>query len=301
MPKSSYNRRGSSAKGRALFRCSFRVVNMKKETILELVFWSLVGSVVVIESPIAGGGDVDQYLTMAQGGVALDPWNKRPLVPFLASLFGGSALAFHYLNLAAFVIALFLFARTKGQLAAFVFLVSQQHVLTACIGEPLTDAFVLLWISSALFLVNRRRRLPLVPVAVFAALTHPIALLYVGLVVIMGFRLNEALVLLPGLVVQLLLLPETGLVFFPWLNYRDILLSLNLSLLGLGAVRPNREGFLAILAFALGLVLCLFASYTARMLQFAALLLAPGVARLARFSLRQEPTGPPKIRQQRVF
>jgi len=246
------------------------------------------------EPPIS---DFAYYVDMANGLSAPDPFGKRILVPFLAGLLGGSPLAFHYMNIilvagAAVLLYLKSDSREQGLVSSLLFL-GCTRAITIYAGEPSPDGMTYFLIALTLYLLNTDKDWCIIIVACFAAATHPIAIIMVGLI---WFANNtskpvQLLYLVPGVLVFICLFPQSyGMLFIPDIpRALAMVKSVNVLWIGILSVRKDSKGLTLIGAICVCTGFSLVASNVDRVFSSLGLLLAPMLGKLV-LPKKSEPT-----------
>ncbi len=240
------------------------------------------------EPPVS---DFAYYVDMANGLPAPDPFGKRILVPFIASLFGGSPLAFHYMNIIFVALAsLLLYLSNKGGDRGFIvgiLFLTGTRAITIYAGEPSPDGMIYLLIALTIYLVEIQKDWLFVIVAPLAAATHPIAFVITTIVWSMQNykEYRKFLLLVPGVLVFLWLLPQSyGTLYLPDLS-RILWMARSITVLWLGllALRKNKESLLVLFVIIACFGFSLLATNVDRVFAPIGLFLAPMFVRVVFF------------------
>ena len=232
--------------------------------------------------------DYVYYINMANGIPAPDPFGKRILVPFIVGLIGGTPDAFHYFNVVLLTLAVCLLylgndGGRRGFIIGLLFLsCTRAIVLTA--GEPSPDAMTYLLVAMALYLVKIEHKWGIVFLAPIAAATHPIAFVIVTVIWVVNSLpdIVKLILLVPGIIVFVILLPHTyGTLFIP--DFTRILWmvkSLSILWLGILGLRSNREGVQLLLVVGCCFGFSLLATNVDRIFSTLGLFLSPYLVNL---------------------
>jgi len=128
--------------------------------------------------------DYAYYVDMAQGNPVPEPWNKRILVPFLASLFGGTEQAFHYINLALLLVSCLMLAYLYADYLVPLFFVLGTITMPNVVGEAGVDSMIYFLVVLSLLVSFKKLDYTMPLISVLAALTHPIALVLTSIIFI---------------------------------------------------------------------------------------------------------------------
>ncbi|MHA1928258.1 MAG: hypothetical protein ACTSV2_06735 [Candidatus Thorarchaeota archaeon] len=227
--------------------------------------------------------DFEHYVDMANGLEAPDPFGKRILVPFLIGLMGGDPFVFHYVNLvllvfAAAILYLYMDGDVRGLLTGLLFL-GCTRAISMYAGEPSPDAMTYLLIALTLYLTKKDIDWSILVIAPLAAATHPICCVFVSIIWLVQVfpDIKKSLYLIPGIIVFLLLLPESyGTLFLPDLErILWIVKSINILWIGVLALRKNRFSYLVILLILTTAGFSLIATNVDRIFSFLGLAMAP--------------------------
>jgi len=242
--------------------------------------------------------DFVHYVNMANGIPAPDPFGKRILVPFLASLFGGTPDAFHWMNVVLLTFAVcFLYLANdggrKGFITGLLFLTCTRAIVLTT-GEPVPDAMTYLLVAISLYLTKEERlKYGIIVIAPLAAATHPIAFAIVTLIWVMYSipDVVKILFLIPGAIVFILLFPQSyGTLLIPDL-VRVLWMAKSLGILWIGVlgIKMNRDGMQLLLVIACCLGFSLLATNVDRVFSVAGLFLS---AYLTNMIFGSDDTGP---------
>lgn len=230
--------------------------------------------------PVWVPSDVGHYMDMVNGLEIAEPWNTRVMIPWIVRTLGGSYEGFVFLNLCLFAIALWIYARVYDLVTAMAFVIGTFGVLQIVVQLPMLESGILLLIAVALWVREKGNGLWFIPLCVFAAMTHPIAFTIVGVICHTSGYGSKAslLVMLPGIMFMALLWPTGyGIIMQPVEIYKMILSTVGVFWIGLLRIKRNRQGVsvLAVLVCCLGF--SLLATWTAKMMYYSVLFLAPYV------------------------
>ena len=142
------------------------------------------------------------------------------------------------------------------------------------------ESAILLLIAVALWVRDRDNGVWFIPLCVIAALTHPVAFAIVGVIChTSGYRSRSSLLFtMPGLVVMLLLWPiGYGIMMLPIEIYKTILVTVGVFWIGLLRIKWDRQGALVLAVLLCTLGFALVATWTAKMMYYSVLFLAPYV------------------------
>ena len=231
--------------------------------------------------------DYALYVRMAQGDMTVPaPWNTRVLVPFLVSLLGGTEWAFHWLNLLLLLLACIILAATYNDYFAPLLFLFGVTVLRTSVGEAGIDAMIYLLVAIALMLSEREGGTALYLIKlllpVFAALTHPMALVLIGMVYL--FNKEPHLLLLGGTVFVLWLFPVTyGNLY--WMDLKrlgGVIFYLSFLWIGGFTFKRDTTSLRDILIVICCIGFTFLASHAGRMIAPAGLVLAPRASKFIR-------------------
>jgi hypothetical protein len=232
--------------------------------------------------------DFVHYVNMANGIPAPDPFGRRILVPFLASLFGGTPYVFHYMNvvlltLATCVLYLYNDGGKKGFITGLLFL-SCTRAIVLTVGEPVPDAMTYLLLALMLYLTKIEHKWGVILIAPLAAATHPIAFVIVNVIWVVHVfpDIVKILFLMPGVIVFILLLPQSyGTLYIPDI-VRILWMAKSLGILWIGflGIRKNRDGVQLLMVIACCFGFSLLATNVDRIFSFLGLFLSPLLANI---------------------
>lgn len=205
--------------------------------------------------------DSYKYLDMANGLGTVDPWARRPLIPFLAGMMADlfsldTARAFYFVNIGLFILAALLLYQQYGLTTTLVTISCMAPVI-GFFGKVLLDSAIFFWVVTALFL--KAQPYLLTVWTTVSATVHPMAF---GLcLVLLLFAISksyEVFLIVPPLTVFLIWFMPFG--SYSVLLYPDLadmiytVKSLNVLWIGVLFFRPNKHGlmFLSMLAVCIG-------------------------------------------------
>jgi len=218
--------------------------------------------------------DYAYYVSMAQGDLGVPvPFNTRILVPFLAGLFGGTEMVFHYMNILLALATCLLMAYHFRDLIAPLFFLLGTAQLRYSLGEPSIDAMIYLLVMVAIITAEWESPLAIPLVSVLAAMTHPVAFVLTSAIFTVYRRPHYTAL---GIVVFLVLFPAQGSLYLPTVS-RMLWGLVYMSFLwaGLFTLGHNRESLRDLVVLACCGGFTILASNVARMLAPAGLVLAP--------------------------
>lgn len=224
--------------------------------------------------------DYAYYVRMAQGDTTvLAPWNMRVLVPFIAGLFGGSEIAFHWMNLCLLLMTCCILAVTFNDYLAPLLFLFGTTVLRTSVGEAGVDAMIYFLVVISLFLGrcddSYGLRLVKLSLPVLAALTHPMALILIAVVYTMN---REPHYLLIGITVFVVWLFPTTYGSIYWMDlkrFRGIIFYLSFLWVGCFTFTRDKNSLRDMLILLCCVGFTFFASHSGRMIAPLGLVLAP--------------------------
>ena len=218
-------------------------------------------------TPVWVPADVGIYLEMCNGAEVAEPWNSRILIPWIVGLLGGTFEVFVLLNLIMFAVALYVYATVYDVFTALAFVVGTFSVLQIVIQLPLLEAPILLLIALALWVREKGNAYWFIPLCAVAAMTHPVALVIVVLVLITSGYGGWVFPLfaIPGIVVMYVLWPGSGMVLMlPIEIYKTVIMTVGVFWIGLLRIRKDRQGAMVLLVLGSCLCFAMVATYTAK-------------------------------------
>ena len=207
--------------------------------------------------------DSYKYLDMANGLGTVDPWARRPFIPFLAGMIANlfsldTARAFYFVNIGLFILASLLLYQ-QHDLTTTLVTISCMAPVIGFFGKVLLDSAIFFCVVMGLFL--KERPYPLMVWTTVLTAVHPMAF---GLcLVVLLFAISkkrEVFLMVPPIAVFLIWFMPFGsytLLLYPDLvDLLYILKSLNVLWLGVLFFRPTKHSlmFLSMLAVCIGFV-----------------------------------------------
>lgn len=231
--------------------------------------------------------DFALYVRMAQGDLGVpEPWSLRPFVPAVASLLGGTEVAFHYLNMGLLLMTAMVLAFThKNYVIPILFLFGTQAV-DKYAGEPGLDAMMYFLIAMSIYLTTvKNKRISTVgmyTISAVAAATHPMVFVLTTIVFVFDRR---PYVIVLGMIVALILMPSAygALYLLDIARLRGIIFSLSFLWIGVFTFNKDLNSVRDLLILLGCFGFTLLASNVIRMIAPAGLILAPRVAEFVRW------------------
>ena len=115
---------------------------------------------------------------------------------------------------------------------------------------------------------------------VTAALTHPIAFVFVAIIALT--TCEGAVGVLPAFVIMFLLLPAGAYsISYDFVNmYRHVLIGMNISLLGILTIRKDQNGIILVLALLATMAFVVLATWTQMMVTYVNMILIPPLVKM---------------------